>query len=197
VIEPAVDFLYLPASQTTETGMTLLLHTAGPPGDMASPLREAVRSLDASQPMFAVSTMEAFVDQRARKVVDMLIQVIAGMSLVGLTLALIGLYGLMTYSVGLRQREIGIRLAIGAEPVSVLKMVLNHGLMLAGSGILIGLVVSLLAGRPLTDLLESGGYNLPLLALAATALLMAAALGAFLPAKRASLVDPNVVLRQE
>ena len=197
VIEPAVDFLYLPASQTSETGMTLLLHTAGPPGDMASPLREAVRSLDASEPMFAVSTMEAFVDQRARKVVDMLIQVIAAMSLVGLTLALIGLYGLMTYSVGLRQREIGIRLAIGAEPVSVLKMVLNHGLMLAGSGILIGLALSLMAGRPLTDLLESGGYNLPLLALVATALLMAAALGAFLPAKRASLVDPNVVLRQE
>ena len=79
--------------------------------------------------MFAVTTLEAFFDHRARKVVDMLIQVIAGMSLVGLTLALIGLYGLMTYSVGLRQREIGIRLAIGAEPVSVLKMVLNHRLV--------------------------------------------------------------------
>jgi len=81
--------------------------------------------------MFAVTTLEAFFDQRARKVVDMLIQVIAGMSLVRLTLALIGLYGLMTYSVGLRQREIGIRLAIGAEPVSVLKMVLNHRLVWA------------------------------------------------------------------
>jgi hypothetical protein len=69
--------------------------------------------------------------------------------------------------------------------------------MLAGSGILIGLALSLMAGRPLTDLLESGGYNLPLLALVVTALLMAAALGALLPAKRASLVDPNVVLRQE
>ena len=108
-----------------------------------------------------------------------------------------GLYGLMTYSVGLRQREIGIRMAVGAAQSSVLKMMLRQGLVLAGTGVAIGLLLSILAGNSTTAIIGTSNFYLPLLALVCFGLLAAAALGAYIPARRASLLDPNVVLRQE
>jgi len=197
IAEPPLEYLYLPEAQTPQSGLTLMLETAGPPGDLAAPLREAVRSLDASQPMFGVGTMDEFFDQRARKILDLLTQAVAGMSLLGLAIALIGLYGLMTYSVGLRQREIGIRLAVGAQPAGVLKMVLRHGLALAAGGIAAGLLLSAAGSRALTASVGVPSFNLPLVAVVVFALLGATALGALIPARRASLTDPNVVLRQE
>lgn len=103
----------------------------------------------------------------------------------------------MSYSVGLRQREIGIRMAIGADSVGVLKMVLKQGMVLAGSGVGAGLVLSLAAGKPATALIGTSYFYLPLLLLVVAGLLAVAALGAFIPARRASLVDPIEVLRQE
>ena len=197
IVEPPLQYVYLPAAQFPQTGMTVLVQTAGPPGDLAKPLREVVWSLDPSQPMFGVSTLGEFFEQRARKLLSVLTQVIAGLAGLGLVIALVGLYGLMTYSVGLRQREIGIRIAIGAEPVGVLKMVLKRGLVLALTGVGIGLVLTALASRGLTLGIGIASFNVPLVAGASGALLAAAAFGAFLPARRASLLDPNAVLRQE
>ena len=113
-------------------GMTLMLETAGPPGDMAAPLREMVRSLDAGQPVFGIRTMEDFFDVRAKQLLNVLLEMMLSMGLLGLVLALVGLYGLMTYFVGLRQREIGIRMAIGADGRSVLRMVLTAGIAAGG-----------------------------------------------------------------
>jgi len=197
IVEPPLQYLYLPAAQYPPTGMTLLLQTSVPPGDLATPLRETVRSLDPSQPMFGVSTLGEFYDMRARKLLSVLIEVIGGLAVLGLVIALVGLYGLMTYSVGLRQREIGIRIAIGAEPGGVLRMVLRRGLGLALSGIAIGLALSLLASRAMTTGIGMVSFNMPLVAGAAVGLLAAAGLGAWVPARRASLLDPNLVLRQE
>jgi len=104
---------------------------------------------------------------------------------------------LMTYSVSLRQREIGIRMAIGANQTTVVRMVLKQGMALAGSGVVIGLLLSLAVGKPTAAMVGAHGFNLPLVALAAMALLAMAALGAYIPARRASRVDPNTVLRQE
>jgi len=197
VIETPADFVYLPLAQNPSSGMTVLLKTTGPPGDMAGPMREMVRSLDVRQPMFGVSTMDEFFDQRATKAIGILIDQVAGMGLLGLALALIGLYGLMTYSVGLRQREIGIRMAVGADQRSVLQMVLRQGMLLAVVGIAIGLVLSLLAGKPITAIVGANGFNLPLVALVTVCLMAAAMLGALVPARRAARLDPNIVLRQE
>lgn len=197
IVEPAVEFVYLPISQNARSAMTLMLETSGRPSDLSGPLRNMVRSLDAGQPVLGISTMEEFFDQRAKKLLGVLLQVILAMGLLGLVLALVGLYGLMTYTVGLRQREIGIRLAIGADQSSVLRMVLKHGTMLAAIGVVIGLLLSVIAGKPTTAILGSAGFNLPLLVLVAFALLATAMLGAYIPARRASLLDPNVVLRQE
>jgi predicted permease len=195
--EPLWEFLYLPLAQHPKTDMTLALHTVGPPGDWAEPVRNIVRSLDAGQPIIAMRTMEDFYDQRARRTMNVLIEAIAALGVLGLVLAMVGLYGLMTYSVGLRQREIGIRMAIGADPRGVLAMVLKQGLLLAGVGSAIGLVASLLLGRPAMAVIGESSFHLPLVAAVFVSLLAVAALGAYVPARRASRLDPNTVLRQE
>jgi predicted permease len=197
VVEPPFDFLYVPLSQNPVSAMSLLLQTVGPSATLAEPLRDLAHSLDPGQPVISMRTMEEYFDQRARQTLGILIDTIGGMGLLGLILALVGLYGLMTYSVGLRQREIGIRMAVGADPGGVLKMVLRQGMALAGSGIIIGLALSLVAGKPATSMIGSSYFYFPLVVLVVAGLLGAAALGAFIPARRASLVDPIAVLRQE
>ena len=197
MVEPPFEYVYLPLSQNPLPGMTLLLQTSGPSSTAAAPLRELVRSMDAQQPVFGVRSMEDFFDQRATQTLGVLNDAIAGMGALGLALALVGLYGLMTYSVGLRQREIGVRMAVGAAQSSVLKMMLRQGMVLAGTGVAIGLFLSILAGNSTTAMIGTSNFYLPLVALVCFGLLAAAALGAYIPARRASLLDPNVVLRQE
>jgi predicted permease len=196
-VEPPLDYLYLPLAQNPAPGMTLLLETEGPSAGLAEPLRDLVRSLDSRQPIYGVRTMEEFFDVRAHKTLGLLVEAMAGLGVLGLVLALVGLYGLMTYSVSLRQREIGIRMAVGAAPPAVVRMVLKQGMILAGSGVVVGLALSLAASKPIAALAEGRGFNLPLVALVTLALLGMAALGAYIPARRASRVDPNTVLRQD
>jgi predicted permease len=196
-IEPPIDYIYLPLAQNAKRGMTLLLQTADAPGTLAGPLRDLVRSLDAGQPVIGIRTMADIFEQRARGTLGILIQTIGAMGLLGLVLALVGLYGLMTYSVGRRQREIGIRMAIGAGRTGVLSMVLKQGLVLAGTGVAIGLAILILLNKPVMRLVGAKSFDWGLLALTAAGLLAAAAVGAYLPARRASLVDPTLVLRQE
>jgi len=195
--EPPQEYLYLPAAQEPRTGMTLLLHTTADPGDLVAPLRQLVQRLDPALPIVGVRTMQEVYDQRGKANVNMLTHSLTAMGLLGLVLALVGLYGLMTYSVGLQQREIGIRIAIGANPGGVLSMVLRQGMMLAGTGVVIGLLLSLMVSKALTAGLGVASFNVPLLVLVVLGLLVMAGLGAYFPARRASLLDPNIVLRQE
>ena len=141
LVEPPVEYLYRPLSQNPQQAMTILVETAGPSSAAAVPLREIVRSLDAGQPMYGVRTMEEVFDQRATKTLGILTNAIGAMGLLGLILAMVGLYGLMSYSVSLRAREIGIRMAIGAARSGVLGMVMKQGIVLAGAGVSIGLVL--------------------------------------------------------
>jgi len=195
--EPPLEYLYLPMAQNPTAAMCLMLETEGPPADMAGPLRDLVRRLDSNQPIYAVRSIQEVYDLTVKQRMDILRQIIGGLGFLGLVLALVGLYGLMTYSVSLRHREIGIRMAIGAAPANVVRMVLKQGMILAGSGVVLGLVLSLAVSRPLSNLVRGRGFNMPLVALVALALLAIAALGAYIPARRASQVDPNTVLRQE
>ena len=196
-LEAPLEYLYLPLAQNPAGAMNLMLETEGPPADEAGPLRDLVRRLDASQPIYAVRSIQEVYELTVKQRMDIIRQIIGGLGFLGLALALVGLYGLMTYSVSLRYREIGIRMAIGADPAAVVRMVLKQGMILAGIGVVIGLVVSLAAARPLANLVQGRGFNMPLVALVTLALLAMAALGAFIPARRASQVDPNIVLRQE
>jgi predicted permease len=196
-IEPPQEYLYLPWAQNPEVAMTLMLETEGPPAAEAARLRDLVRRLDANQPIFAVRSMQEVYDIAVKQRMDIIREIIGGLGFLGLVLALVGLYGVMSYSVSLRQHEIGIRMAIGADPAAVVRMVLREGMVLATSGVVIGLVLSLAASK-LTAALPGGhAFDLALMAPVPLALLAMAALGVYLPARRASQVDPNTVLRQE
>ena len=197
LVEPPIDYIYLPLAQRPRMGVTLVLHTAVPPGDLAAPLRNLVRSLDSGQPVIGIRTMDEIFDQRARKTFDVFIQTVGGMGLVGLVRALVGLYGLMTYSVNLRYREIGIRIAIGAESSGVVQMILKQGLTLAGTGVAIGVLLWVLASKAILTFMEGASFSWGLVALVAAGLLATAAVGAYIPARRASQIDPNQVLRQD
>ncbi len=195
--ESPIENLYLPLAQNPSAGMTLMLETEGPSSDAVVPLRDLVQSLDSRQPIYSVRSIEEVFDLRATKLMAILIETIGALAMLGLVLALVGLYGLMSYSVSLRQREIGIRVAIGADQANVVRMVLNQGIVLASSGVVIGLLLSLAVGKPTAAMVGGRGLNLPLVALVALALLAMAGLGAYIPARRAARVDPNTVLRQE
>jgi ABC-type antimicrobial peptide transport system permease subunit len=119
------------------------------------------------------------------------------MGLLGLILAMVGLYGLMSYSVSLRAREIGIRMAVGAGRSGVVGMVMKQGMVLAGAGVALGLVLCLLASKAVTAAVGVPSFNVLFVALVTAGLVAAAALGAYAPARRAARLDPNVVLRQE
>ncbi len=196
-LEPPMEYLYLPWDQNRTAAMTLMLETEGPPAAMAGPLRDLLRRLDAKQPIYAVRSMQEVYDLTVKQRMDITRQIIGALGFFGLALALVGLYGLMMYSVSLRHREIGIRMAIGADHTAVVRMVLKQAMLLATTGVAIGLLLSLLASKVTAALPGGHGFDLPLVAPVTLALLAMAALGAYFPARRASQVDPNTVLRQE
>jgi ABC-type antimicrobial peptide transport system permease subunit len=125
--------------------------------------------------------------------------VLGAMGLLGLTLAAIGLYGVLLYSVSRRTREIGLRVALGATPSEVLRLVGRHSLVLVGTGVIIGLILALLAVQPLALFLVPGLHALDATAFLAVIGVLAAVtlLATLTPALRASRVDPMVALRYE
>jgi ABC-type antimicrobial peptide transport system permease subunit len=130
----------------------------------------------------------------------MLAEIVAVLGLMGLILAIVGLYGLVAYSVSRRTREIGIRMAVGADRAKVIWMVLKQGLQLGVGGVAVGLLVSLFVCNILTSRLWIATFdhvNPLLYAVIAVPLLVVTALAAWAPARRASLVDPMRALRDE
>jgi len=201
IAEPAQDFVYLPFRQHLRSTMTLLTESnAADAATLAPALRDVVRGLDPDMPVFDVRTMHDLYTQRAVKVPNVIAQVVAGLGLMGLILAVVGLYGLVAYSVSRRTREIGIRIAIGADRRKVVWMVLRQGLELGAAGVAVGLALSFFACRPVLSALSFVKFErvdplifaaLPLL------LLVVTALATWAPARRASLVDPMRALRDE
>jgi len=197
--ETPMRFLYLPFTQHERTAMSLLVETTnGDAAQLAAPLRDVVRDLDENQPVFNVRTFSSFYEQRAIAVPLRILQMVGTMGLLGLTLALIGLYGLVAYSVARRTREIGIRMAIGAGRSDVLKMVLRQGLMLSTAGILVGGVASVAVAPLLTAGLVGLGTPSPATYVIVPAALICLTMAAsYFPARRASLADPLQALRYE
>ena len=198
IAEPPMQYLYLPFAQEQNSRMSLIVETYGAPAGIAAPLREVVRAIDANQPVYNVRTFSSFYEQRAISVAMTLMQVVATMGLLGLTLALVGLYGLIAYSVSRRTQEIGIRMAIGANQIQVLKMVLRQGFALVLAGILVGGVISVVVARLLTIGLAGLGAPNPItFVVVPIALLLITMAACYIPARRASLIDPIRALRYE
>ena len=198
IAEPPTKFLYLPFAQEQNSRMSLIVETYGDPAAIATPLRSVVRGIDPNQPIYNVRTFASFYEQRAVSVAILLMQTVATMGLLGLTLALIGLYGLIAYSVSRRTKEIGIRMAIGANKAEVLRMVLRQGFILAAAGIVAGGAISVVVARMLTIGLAGLGTPNPLTyVVVPIALLLITLAACYIPARRASQIDPIRALRYE
>jgi predicted permease len=201
ISEPPLDFLYLPFRQHARTALTLVAGSEAIDASTIAPVvRGIIHGLDAGMPVFDVRTMEDFYEQRAVRTPNMIARIVAAMGVMGLVLAVVGLYGLVAYSVSRRTREIGIRMAIGANRGKVIWMVLNQGLKLGGVGVAAGLVVSILAVRALTANLWVATFDSvsPLIYIAiALPLLVITMVATYAPARRASRIDPIRALRDE
>jgi ABC-type antimicrobial peptide transport system permease subunit len=149
-------------------------------------------------PIFNVRTMEALYRMRAISFFNVIIGTVGSLGLMGLGLAIVGLYGLVAYAVSRRTREIGIRMAIGATQRDVLRLVLRHGVLLAGVGLVVGLVASVGAGTMLNA--AFGGDNerdFGALLLVIPIVASVTSFAAYIPARRAARINPTQALRQE
>lgn len=188
---------YEPFAQVPFTNLNVVVRTAGSATALAGSLRPAVYAVDKDQPVGSIRPLEDIMaDSLARQRFAMTL--LAVFSLVALVIAAVGIYGVMTYNVTQRTSEIGIRLALGAQPGDVLRLILGHGSRLVGLGLLLGLGIALASARAIESILFNTSAHDPL-TLAGITLLLAAAglLACFIPARRATKVDPMVALRAE
>ncbi|MEK6301933.1 MAG: ABC transporter permease [Acidobacteriota bacterium] len=192
-------FFYIPFAQNYSGEMTLVLHSAGDDAAVLAGVRQVVRELDPDLPLYDVKTMTSHLrDGVALLFVRLGARLATAFGLLGLVLAVVGVYGVVSYSVSQRTHEIGIRMALGASAGDVLKLVAGQGLMLTSAGVLIGLFAALMVTRVMTNLLYGVSATDPLTFVAIALLLAGVALAAsFIPARRALKVDPMVALRYE
>jgi putative ABC transport system permease protein len=189
--------VYFPLAQNGLPFLGYVVRTAGDPMAALPSVRAAVRSVDPELPLANVNTMEKLIESSTgqRRFAMMLL---IGFSLLAMTLASIGLYGVMSYTVSQRSRELGVRLALGADSRDVLGLVLVQGLRLALAGVVIGLVAAFAVTRVMKNMLFGLSSTDPLTFVVISLLLVAVALVAsYLPALRATRVDPVVALRTE
>jgi predicted permease len=195
VTEEPHDYLYLPFLQVPGTRMTLFARAAGDPTTLAPALRREVRQLAENLPSLSLGTMqESIAVSRLPQRIAATVASLLGLT--GLLLAAIGIYGVVSYSVSLRHREIGIRMALGARQASVLRLVVRQGLQLALIGVAIGTGGALVLSRLLAGLLFGVSPSDPLTFASIAALLAATAMAAsFVPARRAARIDPMRAFR--
>ena len=194
--EMYVAHAQLPAHiRSTPRGMTLVVKTDGNPIALAGQVRDAIRAIDRNLPVSDIRTMEQVAASALSqpRFVTFLLALFAGTAL---TLAAIGIYGTISLLVAERTQEMGIRLALGANPPAILKLVLGQGMILTAVGLVIGLVGAAILTRTLSGLIYGVGTLDPLTFIAVPALLsVVALLACLLPARRAASVDPITTLR--
>ncbi len=194
--EPRIQY-YFPYAQSGGQRMTVAIRTVGSPTAILPAARDAVHAIDRNLPIANVNTMEHLVDASVgqRKLSMILLGVFSGIALL---LASIGIYGVMSYSVAQRTRELGIRMALGAARPQVLALVVGQGMALAGAGVVIGLAAAFGLTRLLTTQLYGVSATDPgTFAMVSGLLVGVALLATLLPAMRATRVDPVVALRDE
>ena len=195
--DEAAATMYLPFRQAPRPWITFVVRTAADPQGLVQPASKAVYGVDSEQALRSVRTMEQVLSESlsGRRFNMTLLMTFAGVALV---LAAVGVYGVMNYSVMLRRRELGIRIALGARALDVLRLVLGQGLVLTLIGVGVGmagayaltrLMASLLYGVTATDFMTFGSVS--------GLIVLVGLLASFLPARRATKVDPMIALRSE
>jgi len=195
--EPVQPTLFLPFAQHSDGGMTMVVRSAGDAAAMTGAVREAVRSVDATIPVYDISTMQEQVSKSilAQRLSGSMIGVFALMALV---LATVGVYGLIAYSVAERRHEIGIRLALGAQGRDVRRLVVGQGVRLTLAGVGVGIVGAVLVGRAIRSMLFGvDPIHVPTLVSVSAILITVAALASWIPARRAARTDLLGALRGE
>lgn len=193
-------YFYLPLRQNYTSPITLHLQTEGDPGSVIAALRQVLRDLDPHLPIFNVRTMEEHLRESAFGLMPLRLgATLAGVQgLLALALAILGVYGLVAYVVGQRTREVGIRMALGAQKFHVLRLVLREGLVLTLVGAGIGLVAAVGLKVAISKVLYGlAPASAPVFAGVILLLAVVALMACYLPARRAIRVDPIVALRYE
>jgi len=193
----AAPHIYVPTWQTPHLRMGLLVRTAAEPLGFVSAVRRQIQTLDRHQPIYNIHTMEELIDESVSlRRLNLLL--LGAFAVIALALAAVGIYGVIAYSVMQRTPEIGIRMALGAQRRDVLQLVLTQGLKLALLGIGIGLLVALALTRWMETLLFGVRPTDPVtFCLIAVVLLCVTSLACWIPARRATQVDPLLALRCE
>jgi putative ABC transport system permease protein len=195
ITEPPHETIYLPLHFMPWAPMTVAVRTAADPVTLAGPVRAGVRALDPGLPVYAVRPLSSYVREAlaATRFTLVLAAVFAGLAL---ALAAIGLAGVLAYAVRRRRHEIGVRVALGARPADVVRLIVGRGLLLVVFGIALGLAAALLVSRALSGLVYGVSATDPATYAALAAVLAAVAVAAsWVPARRAARIDPVTALR--
>ena len=195
--EEATPYAFYPHSQVYDPAVSVILRTRTDPAALADTVRSAVRSIDANLPVFNIRTLDAHMGI-ALLPVRMAATLLGVMGMLALALAAVGIYGVIAFSVSQRTREIGVRMALGAQRRDIMSLVLRHGFVLTGVGCVIGLAAAVGVTRFVTFLLYGISPLDPVTFVGIPVLLSGVALLAcWIPARRAARVDPMVALRHE
>jgi putative ABC transport system permease protein len=189
--------MYLPYAQSPTAILHLVVRTEGPPARWSAAVRREILALDRDQPLFDVKPLDAVLDDSTMRA-NSIARMLSGFALLATVLAAFGIHGVLAYAVSRRTREIGIRMAIGAAPAAVTRLVLRQTIITVGAGIGLGIVGALMAAPVYRTLLTGIAPGDPL-TMAAIAVLFAivAIIAAWRPARRASRLDPVRALRVE
>lgn len=196
---PYDRIFYLPIAQSYAAVQTLQVKTLQPPQTMIREIQQTVQSIAPAMPLYDVRTMQQSLHGMSGLFFfELGAGLAAALGSLGLILALVGVYGVMSYSVSQRTQEIGLRMALGAQRADILRMVGRRGLLIVGGGILIGLLAAFAVGRLVSDFLVgvTPGDPITYVCLSAS-LAMVALLAGYIPARRAANVEPIVALRYE
>ena len=193
--EPPQPCVFLPAAQNFMPGMALYIRTQRDPGGVLASVQRELRGLDPQIDVSDARTGSRIIDE-ALFTARLGVGLLSVFGALGLALASVGLYGIVAYSVAQRRREIGVRVAMGANQSAILGMVVRQGMAVVGGGVLLGLAGSLAAGRALARMLYGVSPADPVSLLAASAVLLAVSFAAcYFPARAAARIDPLVALR--
>ena len=177
--------------------MSVVVRTAGPPLQVVEPIRAAIREIDPRQPIGNIRTMQQVLDDSVAR--QRFTTTLLGIfSFTALLLSIIGLYGVLAYTVAQRTREIGVRVALGADRLHILRTVMGQGMIYVLGGVVVGLAGAAALGRLMSSLLFGVTATDPVTyAGVVVVLIVVAAAATWIPARRASRVDPVVALRYE
>ena len=196
--EPPLPTMYWPVAQIRATpALAMVIRTNGDPAALSSAVRGAIAEIDPAQPIYDMQTLDQLVAKSlGQRRFTLTLMLLFGVT--ALVLSAVGIYGVMAFAVTQRTQEIGIRMALGARAIDVLKLIVGSGMALAGIGVIVGLAGAFAITRLMASLLFGvSPTDVMTFALVSAGLLLVALLACYLPARRATKVDPLIALRYE